>query len=163
MQLSLAGGVADRRGARRRAGGETLSHPHAQAVVILVGSSLTCSHSMQWVPSCKISSNVFKQISIVPQTKKELERYDCECVRDPRNCNVTIASVSRTQGISTLRFAFAIPVQGSPSKEANRNVDLVKRERYIHFFLKTVNVTICIFSFEILGAQREKQIVTLNF
>ena len=42
--------------------------------------------------------------------------------------------MTRTQGISTLRFAFAPFVQGLPSKEANRNVDLVKRERYIYFF-----------------------------
>ena len=44
--------------------------------------------------------------------------------------------MSRTQGISTLRFAFAPFLQGLPSKEANRNVDLVKRERYIYFFFK---------------------------
>ncbi len=42
------------------------------------------------------------------------------CACGPRNFNVTIC--------------FAPFLQGLPSKEANRNVDLVKRERYIYFF-----------------------------
>ena len=45
-----------------------------------------------------------------------------------------ITNVSRTRGISTLRFALALFVRGLPSKVANRNVNLVKRERYIYFF-----------------------------
>ena len=45
-----------------------------------------------------------------------------------------ISNVSRTQGISTLRFALALFVRGLPSKVANRNVDLVKIQSYIYFF-----------------------------
>ena len=48
--------------------------------------------------------------------------------------SAAFAHVSRTQGTSTLRFAFAPFSQGLQSKEANRNVDLVKKERYIYFF-----------------------------